>query len=603
MNWWDSDTEQWVPSDPSFAVSADGTAFVADKIQDPTKLAANLNCMGAVTVTTPAPNNVTLRSTPLAIGLYDAASGKSVIVAALTNTTGVLVDPQHVVYQNAFVGGGFAASVVYSLPDTGSFSQDVVFTGFNPDFDPTVWGFAAGATNTLQLQVFTEFYDPPQPQTNARPIYIEQDPVKRATMASPDFIDYTLDFGNYVLGPGQAHGKTTNSVAVAKDFVSSSGRTFLVESIPFLPLQRLLQDLPPVGTNTSSITPHEAKKSRVAAASLPKLRESSRATIEKKAPSTMSALAGVLPKGVVADYIAIVSSSSSPVVFSGDTTYYVSGNVYENGPVTIEGGAVFKSPPYGGIIWCYNTVTTATTNYRPAIFTAADDNTAGSPLSTTFWSGYTGNPNQYASVGYGVTGLWLYAATSATINNVEFRYQFNGLAAGYGGNAVITLSDCQFVNSLNGTIFEPGAPITLNLNNCLFANLQYPAAQSHSFPITVNACNCTFDTLAYSLFYADGSWNGTASFNMINSILSNVALEFDINSGSSFQPTGAYNVFYNAGQFGSQPTYTPSTDPYQTVGEGSHYLLDPAHLVKQLIKKPVNRGVCPDLSAAVDQLS
>jgi hypothetical protein len=31
--------------------------------------------------------------------------------------------------------------------------------------------------------------------------------------------------------------------------------------------------------------------------------------------------------------------------------------------------------------------------------------------------------------------------------------------------------------------------------------------------------------------------------------------------------------------------------------------LDPAHLVKQLIKKPVNRGVCPDLSAAVDQLS
>jgi hypothetical protein len=34
----------------------------------------------------------------------------------------------------ALVGGGWTASVVYSLPDTGSFHQDVVVTGFDPSF-------------------------------------------------------------------------------------------------------------------------------------------------------------------------------------------------------------------------------------------------------------------------------------------------------------------------------------------------------------------------------------------------------------------------------------------------------------------------------------
>lgn len=86
MNYWNG--QQWTPSNPSFQVSADGTSFVATEIQ-PTTLSANLNSVGAVTVTTP--DHVILSSTPVAIGLYDAASGKSVIVATLTNTIGVLV--------------------------------------------------------------------------------------------------------------------------------------------------------------------------------------------------------------------------------------------------------------------------------------------------------------------------------------------------------------------------------------------------------------------------------------------------------------------------------------------------------------------------------
>lgn len=246
MNYWDG--QEWTPSDPSFEVSADGTAFVAAKIQDATRLAADLNSVGAVTVTTP--DNVTLRSTPVAIGLYDAASGQSVIVAAITNTMGVLVDPQHVAYNKAFVGGGFVVSVVYSLPDTGSFHQDVIFVAFDPGFDPTVWGFAAASTNTLQIQIFTEFYDCPQPVMLTNFLYVEQDPAVRASMVSPDLLDYTLDFGDYTFGLGRAYTTSTNAsagvgVPVAKDFVTSSGRTYLVESIPYRWLAAELQSLPP----------------------------------------------------------------------------------------------------------------------------------------------------------------------------------------------------------------------------------------------------------------------------------------------------------------------------------------------------------------------
>src|SRR5665213_3288115 len=101
MNYTPDGGQTWLPSNPSFVVSPNGPSFVANQIQDPTTLAANIATQGSVTVVTP--DGVTLRSTPIAIALYDSASGLSVIVASITNSTGVLVDPQHVVYPHAFV--------------------------------------------------------------------------------------------------------------------------------------------------------------------------------------------------------------------------------------------------------------------------------------------------------------------------------------------------------------------------------------------------------------------------------------------------------------------------------------------------------------------
>jgi hypothetical protein len=611
LNRWNG--QEWIPSDPSFEVSPDGTAFVAANIQAPTRLAANLDCIGAASVT--SPQNVTLRSTPIAIGLFDAASGKSVIVATLTNTPGVLVDPRRVVYDRALVGGGFAASVVYSLPDTGSFHQDVVFVGFDPGFDPTVWGFAADSTNTLQIQIITEFYDPPQPQMLARPLYVEQDPDVRASMASPDLIDYTLDWGHYVFGPGRAYTTSTNDsastgVAVAKELVTSSGRTFLVETCFFKWLEKDLRSLPPPVVRTSSLKrPLKATKTRLAALSLPSLRAIRPAAVEKITPARTAARAVAKPRGVVVDYVATVSSLNEPTLYSSDTTYFVSGTVYNASPVTME-SAVFKFPTNNvGCIEIESTLTMATTNYRPAIFTAADDNTAGAALSTTIWPGYTGNPS---GPYYGNIALCLNAGAYAKIalNNLRFCYQNCAIETpALTSGQAFTLSHLQLVDCITGISVDAGSGVgtngggggggqqevmmggssggfgggniqpmkistntafALTLNNCLMANVQYPFDYSGINMQAGNANNCTIDSCV-NLFYIGGSSNTNMfSFSFTNSIFSRVSSIKNSTLGS-FSLLGGNNAFYGSPPFGSSCTLV-STDPFQTVGAGNYYL-------------------------------
>jgi hypothetical protein len=575
MNYWDG--QQWTPSDPSFVISQDGTAFVAAHMQDPTRLAANLNCDGAVTVTTP--DNVILRSTPAAIALYDAASGLSVIVATLTNTAGILADPQHVVYPRAFVGGGFTADVVYSLPDSGSFHQDVVFTGFDKTFDPTVWGFAASATNTLQIQICTEFYNPPQPQMLMRPLYVEKNQKTRASMASPDFIDYTLDFGHYVFGPGRAYLQTTNTgpdqgVMVAKSFVTEAGRTFLVESIPFKLFAGGLRALPSsIAKNSAPTRSPKAKKLRVAAASLPLLRPVKPGAGEKIKPVKSAALAR--PRGAVVDYVVTVSSMNEPTFYSSDTTYFVAGTVYNSSSMTIE-SAVFKYPTNSiGSLVVQNTLTLATTNYRPAIFTAADDNTAGTTLNTTIWSGYTGNPssNYY---GYGGGALTLNTDQNITMNNLRFCYIGSPIAinvSSYG--QVVSLSHSELVNCVEGITISGAngsasggsgiiSSLTLNVNNCLMANVQNPF-WANDITLTGTIDNCTIDTCTNLL---DMYSPVTGDFDFYNCILSQVPA---LGPTACLTVYGDVNAAYNGPTVGGDQT-TLGSYPFQAAGAGKYYL-------------------------------
>lgn len=108
MNYWDG--EQYSPRDASFELTED--AFVANRVQHRTRLNADLNVIGAVT--TSLVDGTTLRSTPVALALYNPDDGRFAVVSTVTNSVGVLVASNRVVYPEAF-SGGVCADVVYTL--------------------------------------------------------------------------------------------------------------------------------------------------------------------------------------------------------------------------------------------------------------------------------------------------------------------------------------------------------------------------------------------------------------------------------------------------------------------------------------------------------
>ena len=577
MNYWDG--QQWAPSDPSLVDT--NAAFVASKVQHKVSLAGNLNTVAAVSLTTP--DGIVLRSTPVAIGLYDAASGQSLIIAALTNCAGALVTSNQVVYSSAFAGSGVCADIVYRL-ERGSFQQDVVITG---PLSPQDWGFP---TNSTRIQIITEFYGAPEPDRITHPIRVEKDPALRHTMATPDLVDQILGFGEFVLGAGRAttgaqtSGPAGTGAPVVKEFKTVAGRTFLIESVEYGAIRQELDSLPPCSVKTASV-PGLRTKAGLAYAAIPRPPQpGQKVAAGQRAPGLLTKAAPG-KSGLVIDYVATLGGSLyGTTVFQGDTTYFVSGVVYCNGPTTIEGGAVFKYPhaSANACIYLNNTVTCATSAYCPAIFTAGDDENIGETLNGT-WSGWSGTVSGY----YANPALDVYYVNNTTLSNLRFNYAQEGVRfecypyTGY----YETLADSQFADCVKGIeivglgsgIGTPGpgtGPTALTVNNTLLARIQYPLTASSDSSWTLY--HCTADQSACLASSATTS----ASFSFVNSVFANVT---NLSSGN-VTLGGNYNGFYAASAFGSHvqtesqspfaPTQDGSGNLYLANGQGGYYLRD-----------------------------
>jgi hypothetical protein len=230
------DGTEFQPSDPVFQLSADGQSVYADKVQMPVRILANLAESNSVTIT--SPDSIVLGATPIAIGLYDAVSGNSLVIGEITNSSGTLYGNDQVAFTNCF--NGISADVLFTL-QKGSFSQDIVW---EQNINPADYNFP---TNTTWIQIFTAI-NGPMPQEIARPIYVESDPAIRAQMASPDFIDHTILFGQLKFGPGHVFSTTTTNIfqgaPIAKAIENINGQSYLVESIEFPDIQQELEALP-----------------------------------------------------------------------------------------------------------------------------------------------------------------------------------------------------------------------------------------------------------------------------------------------------------------------------------------------------------------------
>jgi hypothetical protein len=563
MNYWDG--QAYVPSDARFEVTPE--AFAAERVGHKVWLRANLNVAGAVTMVTP--DGQLLRSTPVALGLYDAASGRSAIIGTIQDCEGVQVSDTEVVYENAFQGDGILADVVYSI-SKGMFEQDVVIRG---RLDPRAWGFPAESS---RIQVTTEFYEAPKPEKMRRPLRVEEDEKVRRRMVSPDFVDEVLSFGEVTMWTGTAYtaasGKGQGGVPVAKEWVKGE-RTFLVESMEYGDMASALEALPEV--NAAGLFGRTPGKNRASYAMIPRppsIAEARAATPRRE--TVLAQAAANLRRSVVIDYIVVPGYPEANYVFRAGTTYHVTGSVW-CGPVTLEGGTVVKYAP-GQWIQLNGAVTCTASATRPALFTAEDDNAedAGQAID-----GH-GSPLVPATTGYANPALRFYEL-AALPSHLRIRYAQVGIQVYRTPGGSATIAHAQLIKCIKGIALigcsTGSCGVTVTVNNTLFAKVNKPLTASVPYGAAVNLSNCTVDNTAWSPTepcyvltreVPPGTSSGyTAAANIQNTILAHVS-GFTANGATL---SGNYNGSYQSPALGN-PSWSVGTSPFADESGGDYHL-------------------------------
>src|SRR5713226_7601513 len=208
--------------------------------------APNANTVPAIDLLAPD-GSIRLQSHVLGMAYYDAASGKSVMIAETKDATGQLIAPNVVLYPDSCTD--FRADIRATYTKYG-FEQDIIVRQQPPP--PQSFGLDA---TTTRLQIWTEFLSPPVPQQQPRVLYQENDPQTRQAMVEPDLVDSELDFTSMTIGPGAAFTlgddasdplNRDETVPVCKEWAVIDNRTFLIESVPYPSLKPMLDTLPAV---------------------------------------------------------------------------------------------------------------------------------------------------------------------------------------------------------------------------------------------------------------------------------------------------------------------------------------------------------------------
>ncbi|GEM_PF-895817 len=365
---------------------------------------ANANQPSALRLETP--DQVGINATVLGIGYYDRATGLSVRLAEIRDTIGSKISSNQVEYAGAFDGVNADLRYTYRR---GSFEQDVILRENPPS--PADFGLAP---ETTLVEIWTEFFDTPEPEIERHLVVKEEDAARRATMREPDIYDETLAFGGWQMVPGKVfwladdrneNAPETPLIAVAKRWVKSGGRSILIESVPFPMIDKELAKLP---KQTASVGAggREPLSTRLFPVLLAKRTEPDREMM-----LASSEAASNDEPGLVLDWVLVQSQSN--YTFNNGQTYYVEGGVSLSGNTTFYGGAVIKfaKDTYARISLTGNV--TCYAGNGPTVLTAVHDNTVGQTISSTAQSGRYGAP-PYLDM--------YYVSPGATLSNMEFRF-------------------------------------------------------------------------------------------------------------------------------------------------------------------------------------
>jgi len=549
LHYWDADSNEWRDSDPSFELTAEGYA-VARHCQHQVIVSPNLNSADGVAVDLQTPDGQRLRSGIVGLNLFDPVSGKSLQVAAVRNVTGTLVSSNEIVWSDAFDG---LRADVRVRNERGQFHQDLLLKEKLSAAAVAKLGFN---TNTVRLEVWTEFVEAPTPTEQRLSLGTQTNAGPGARMLDPREADPVLKFGNAMeIGAGTAfiEAEPAKTTRVFKEWRQSASRQWLVEAVRYRDLLPLLEALP-IKTAALKAAPSNSRLAANDAA--PQRARPSRKRASKNVTIAKSDRRAVPASGprVVWDY-AILNGTMTDYTLRGDTTYYVSGTVILNGSTatTIEGGAVVKFAPYNpGVYVQFNgTVRCLTGPYRPAIFTARDDNTVGEVLPSS-----TGTPSGY----YASTALYGPNWPTGDLHDLHIRYASSAITWYYASSR---LSDLQLVNCEYGIgRTYCAAPVhNVLLNNVVQAFWGY-AVNYDIEHATINQCS---ELASVYGTYSQGY------INLTNCVLANIA-----SWGSYNQLNANYNGRYNTPALSQANDFVAASSPFQSVGAGSHYLADSA---------------------------
>jgi hypothetical protein len=532
---------QWVESQEVIELLQGGTGAVARQGQHQVFFAPNINTLGAINLATP--DGKRFRSHILGLAYTDARTGNSAMIADIKDSIGQLIAPNQVVYPDAFTD--FKADIRY-IYRKGSFEQDVILRENPPP--PEAYGFSS---QTTRLQVWTEFVEAAAPTKTPVLLRQEEDPQVRLTMAEPDLVDYSLDFGETRIGSGKAFAIDLaanpgpyRKLPVAKDWTAAEGRIFLIESVEYPPIQTLLGVLPAAAALGPQKNPNQELAALRKHKGLPRTQWMAllprKAQRPQKDKFKQTQVAAYKPSGtsVVIDYQQVLTTTN--MLFRGDTTYCVSNSFSLSSTTTIEGGSVVKFSGAASLIQNGGNVSCLTGPYRPAIFTSTDDNTVGETIS-----GSTGSPSAcYDTDPFACTiYLWLSGLSGVDLKYLHVRYAHLGLL--FDSSGVDTFSHLQFLHCQNG-IYADFA--TLLLRNVLMHDLEtgiigygYVGSGEH---LTANKCS----QLAHD------PYSGGGAFSLTNCLLVNVT-----NSGNALLDTNCI-------------AWVTDSSVLQTVGAAGHYL-------------------------------
>ena len=523
---------EWEESRAEF-VSENGWA-VAKRGQHKVALYHNLNVEGAVVLH--SPEGKRLRSHVYGLAFYDTASGQSVLIASVKDAEAQLVTDNELVYADAFTE--LAADVRYTYTKAG-FEQDIILREQPPA--PEQFGFNP---ETTRLEVWTEFVEAERPGKSPRTL----NPEAVAQGAEAPLVDEDLSFGELKIGQGRtfALGREDEALSlVAKNWIETEdGGKFLVETVAVDSVSAGLEQLPAGKGGAQLRKPHRGRlHAGYRAPARPAAREAVQVSIPRlDRGRDVARLDAWSRPGLVLDYVA-VSGTFGSYTFQSDETYYLSGNTTVSGAAVIEGGAVFKLNSATSSLTLQGTVNLETTEFRPAIFTAKDDNSVGQTIS-----GSTGNPTL---VHYGSTtgALVIQNGTGMTLQHLRFSHQKQALkfASGTG----YTVRHLQVARCQDGI-----APVnTANVQNALFVNVDKVVAGTAT--TTVQGQHWTVN--------ASGQLKGNASatINLLNSLLVQLAT-------SPTSPTPSF--VDTAAPVTSVRVLTSNAGVFQVAGGGAHYL-------------------------------